>query len=629
VNIYIFDTGIQTSHPEFGGRANSAWTVDPNSPAAVPCQWHGTHVAGTAAGTIVGVAKAAKIWSVRITKDCLLDATGDAMIAALTWVRQYGERPAVVNLSFGDGPTNEILDGEVQRVVAAGIPVVLAAGNLNRQACLFSPARVPEAITVAASTIGDGRWSASNWGGCVDLYAPGSGIYSATLSNGYLTASGTSMAAPHVAGGVAIYMANHPTASMNDVINNITGWASPRISSITQPGTTDALLYVGSNFPGGDDTQPPVAVPLVSCPNNYTCTLNGAGSTDNAGIKSYQWSVNSGAPLTGMNTTYTVPATGTYTFALTVEDFNGNTAQATVTKSIGPLGEDAAPPVPVAGVTCPSLSCTMSGAGSTDDGGIKTYTWTVKNAAGTQIGSPIVGSTASFTAPSVGSYTFTLTVLDYFTRTGQTSVVRAVTPNGEDTQSPVAVPSVTCPSLTCNMSGNASTDDGGIQSYAWTITPGGNTRSTSVATYTAPGQGYYTFTLTVTDYFGRTGQASVTKTLTPSGTDQSPVAAMGSISAFTSPDPTKPWIIHRFVSGDAATGSTDDIGITSYNWKLCPDATPTTCVNHSGAQWVLDPSDQYLPFSMTLTVADLAGHTGVDSQHFTWMSWPHIEPPPP
>jgi hypothetical protein len=321
-----------------------------------------------------------------------------------------------------------------------------------------------------------------------------------------------------------------------------------------------------------------------------------------------------------MSTTYTVPATGTYTFTLTVQDFNGNLGQATVTKSIGPLGEDVTAPTPVAGVTCPSLNCTMTGAGSTDDGGIKTYTWTVKNAAGTQIGSPIVGSTASFTAPSLGQYTFTLTVVDWFTRTAQTSVTRAVTPNGEDTQPPVAVPSVTCPNFTCNMSGNASSDDGGIQSYAWTITPGGATRPTSIASYTAPAQGYYTFTLTVTDYFGRVAQASVVKGVTANGVDNVPQAVITSENYGTN-------FGGRTLSGNSLS-STDDIAIASWSWKLCPDATPTSCLSGSTASWTVSPVDQYLPATLTVTVRDGANQVGTASRHFTNNDWPWIEPPP-
>lgn len=213
VDAYVVDTGILTSHPDFGGRAVHGRDLVSNDNDATDCNGHGTHVAGTIGGTKYGVAKNATLIGVRVL-DCNGSGSTAGVIAGLDWVVQHHQTgdPAVANMSLG-GAASSTLDAAVRRVIADGVTMAVAAGNENTDSCTKSPARTAEALTVAASTSTDARASFSNRGTCVDLFAPGVDITSAWLNNGVNTISGTSMASPHVAGVAAQYLATHPGAS--------------------------------------------------------------------------------------------------------------------------------------------------------------------------------------------------------------------------------------------------------------------------------------------------------------------------------------------------------------------------------------------------------------------------------
>lgn len=215
VTIYILDTGIRLSHSEFEGRAVSGYDYIDNDPDASDCQGHGTHVAGTAGGRIYGVAKGATLVSVRVL-DCAGSGYYSGIIAGLDWVSAHHKpgAPAVANMSLG-GPASSALDQAVKNSIADGVSYTVAAGNSSTNACKFSPARVPAALTTAASTSIDKKASFSNYGKCVDWYAPGAAITSATAGSDTSTGTwnGTSMAAPHSAGVAAQYLQGNPTAS--------------------------------------------------------------------------------------------------------------------------------------------------------------------------------------------------------------------------------------------------------------------------------------------------------------------------------------------------------------------------------------------------------------------------------
>jgi subtilisin family serine protease len=214
VTAYIIDTGIRFGHSEFGGRAVSGFdSVDGGS--ADDCNGHGTHVAGTVGGTTYGVAKGVNLVAVRVL-GCNGSGTTSGVIAGVDWVTGHhaGGQPAVANMSLG-GSRSNALDNAVRNSIADGVSYAIAAGNSNRNACHFSPARVSEAMTIGATDQSDRRASFSNVGDCVDWFAPGVSITSAwsTSNTATNTISGTSMATPHTAGVAALYLQGSPTAS--------------------------------------------------------------------------------------------------------------------------------------------------------------------------------------------------------------------------------------------------------------------------------------------------------------------------------------------------------------------------------------------------------------------------------
>lgn len=275
VTAYIIDTGIRFSHSEFGGRAVSGYdAVDGGS--ADDCNGHGTHVAGTVGGTVYGVAKAVRLVAVRVL-NCQGSGTNSGVIAGVDWVtsNHAAGAPAVANMSLGGG-ANSSLDTAVNNSINDGVSYAVAAGNDNANACNYSPARVGAAITVGSTTSSDARSSFSNYGSCLDIFAPGSSITSAwyTSDTATNTISGTSMATPHVAGVAALYLQNNTSASPSTVRNAIVNSATQGVVSNAGSGSPNLLLY--SLF---DGSSPP---PPSGCglPEKYSGSLSGSGDYD-------------------------------------------------------------------------------------------------------------------------------------------------------------------------------------------------------------------------------------------------------------------------------------------------------------------------------------------------------------
>ncbi|MGP4000179.1 S8 family peptidase [Streptomyces sp. 8N706] len=245
VKAYVIDTGVRTSHQDFGGRATSGWDFIGNDATAQDGHGHGTHVAATIAGASHGVAKEAGIVAVRVLG---ADGSGTTaqVIAGIDWVTKHAQKPAVANMSLG-GPANPQLDAAVRNAVAAGVTFTVAAGNDGLPADLASPARVSEAITVGASDINDNKASFSNWGSRLDLFAPGVDITSAwnTSDTASKTLSGTSMAAPHTAGAAALYLGDHPAATPGAVAKGLVAKAAP--DKIQSPGLLSPNLLLQVN----------------------------------------------------------------------------------------------------------------------------------------------------------------------------------------------------------------------------------------------------------------------------------------------------------------------------------------------------------------------------------------------
>ncbi|MFJ8941055.1 S8 family peptidase [Streptomyces sp. NPDC102365] len=244
VTAYVIDTGVRVTHQDFDGRASSGWDFVDDDTVAQDGQGHGTHVAGTIAGTTYGVAKQARVVAVRV-----LDDTGTGtlsqVIAGIDWVTTHAVKPAVANMSLG-GPPDPQLDAAVRNSIASGVTYTVAAGNDDGPASLVSPARVEEAVTVGASDRQDARAYFSNWGARLDLFAPGVDITSAshTGDSGTATFSGTSMASPHAAGAVALYLADHPSATPAEVGEALVDGAATGELSDVGPASPDKLLQV-------------------------------------------------------------------------------------------------------------------------------------------------------------------------------------------------------------------------------------------------------------------------------------------------------------------------------------------------------------------------------------------------
>jgi serine protease len=249
VHAYILDSGIYTGHVDFEGRIGKGISTVTGLPQTIEdCHGHGTHVAGTLGGSHWGVAKGVTLHPVRVLNCSNLGLNSD-LIAGLEWVAAKHVKPAVANLSLqGYSWSTDIA---VDALIDAGVVVVAAAGNFSSDACNSAPGRVPNAITVASTTSTDARSSFSNFGTCVDLFAPGSGVPSAWIGwpKAWTLLSGTSMATPHVAGAAALHLSTHPDATPAQVAAALIANATPDRVIDAGPGSPNRLLYIPSGGP--------------------------------------------------------------------------------------------------------------------------------------------------------------------------------------------------------------------------------------------------------------------------------------------------------------------------------------------------------------------------------------------
>ncbi|WP_034591721.1 S8 family peptidase [Hamadaea tsunoensis] len=340
VTVYVTDTGLNASHQEFTGRVKQGVDIVDGDNNPADCHGHGTHVAGTAVGTTYGIAKKASLVSVRVL-DCQGTGTNDDLIAGFDWVRTNGVKPAVVNYSIGcTSPcTSQAMDTAVTNLINSGILVVMAAGNAGDNACSYSPQSVAAAMTVGNSNSSDARNSTSNYGTCLDLFAPGTSIVSASYSSntGSATMTGTSMASPHVTGAAAVYLGQNPNATPAQVRDALVNNATTGKITSAGTGSPNRLLYTG--FMNGG-TQP--GNPSVTNPGNQNTGVGQSADLQmqaSGGTTPYTWTA-SGLPaglsissstgrITGSPTT-----AGTSNVTVTVTDAASKTGTATFTWTV-------------------------------------------------------------------------------------------------------------------------------------------------------------------------------------------------------------------------------------------------------------------------------------------------------
>jgi aqualysin 1 len=265
VTAFIIDTGIRADHVEFTGRVFEGYTAIADGRGTDDCNGHGTHVSGTVGGTTWGVAKQVSLRPVRVL-DCRGSGTWSGVIAGIDWVANNAAlRPAVANMSLGGGKSTSV-NSAVAGAVSKGVTMVVAAGNSSADACNYSPSSEPSALTIGATTNSDARASYSNYGSCVDIFAPGSSITSAwnTSNSATNTISGTSMASPHVTGVAALATEANPGASPAAVGSFVIATASlNRIGSVGT-GSPNLLLYSMGSGTAAEPAQPTIAIKDVT-----------------------------------------------------------------------------------------------------------------------------------------------------------------------------------------------------------------------------------------------------------------------------------------------------------------------------------------------------------------------------
>ncbi len=427
VTAYIIDTGIRFDHLEFGGRAFTGFDAVTTGGTAADCNGHGTHVAGTVGGTTYGIAKNVRLVAVRVL-GCTGSGTTAGVIAGIDWVtgNHAAGAPAAANMSLGGGASTA-LDNAVINSINDGVTYGVAAGNSNADACLSSPARAGPALTVGSTTIADARSSFSNFGTCVDIFAPGSSITSAwhtgpTATN---TISGTSMATPHLVGAAVLYLQTNTAATPAQVESALESNATS--GKVTSAGTGSPNLLLYTAFISAGPPPPPPAAPSGLTAATVDQQRIDLAWTDNSANESgfeLQRStdgfttffvINLGANVTSFSNTGLAAST-IYGYRVLAKNAGGSSVfsnTATATTSAAPPD---APPVARYTWSCTGSrngrTCSFNATSSTDDKGITSYAWAFGD------GTTGSGVTVSHKFGPGGPFNVALTVKDAANQSG-------------------------------------------------------------------------------------------------------------------------------------------------------------------------------------------------------------------
>lgn len=534
VTAYVIDTGIHTTHSEFGGRAR--WGTNTLDSQDEDCHGHGTHVAGTVGGKTYGVAKDVKLVGIKVL-NCKGRGANSAVVKGIEWaVSDRGNKPAVANLSLVTGASSAV-DDATRNAIKKGLVMVVASGNKNRDACNASPARTKEAITVNASDKADKRSTFSNYGKCTDIFAPGTSITSAWKDSDTATRtiSGTSMAAPHVAGGVALLLEANTSAKPQQIAdilykNAITG-------KITNPGagSTNRLLFTAAKD-GGDGGQN--KAPKASFTYNrkgLRVSLKDQSTDPDGRITKWNWDFGNGKTSNKQNPTVSYRAKGTYKIQLTVTDNGGKTNKTSqsinVSKGDGGGDDGGKNKAPVANFSFDGdgLKMKFFDKSTDSDGKIAKWAWDFGNGYDDEIANPEL----NYRGP--GTFNIKLTVTDDKGATASKTRKIKIKTSGKpeeiggtpDNQAPISKFSYSQNNLSVQFSDESSDPDGKVTKWAWDFGDGKSSTDKSPA-HTYKKAGTYTVKLIVTDNKGAKNSSQQTiKVGKADPNNKAPVADFG------------------------------------------------------------------------------------------------------
>lgn len=551
VDVYIVDSGIRADHSEFTGRIASGWSRITDGTGVTDCNGHGTHVAGTAAGAKYGVAKSATIIPVRVFGCSGSGYTSD-VIAGLDWVASHHQagKPAVVNLSLG-GTASASLDTAMNAIINEGVTATVAAGNSATDACTASPARVPAAITVASSDRTDGQSSFSSFGSCVDMYAPGSSVLSAwyTGTTATATSSGTSMAAPHVAGAAAVLLSRNPALTPAQVSTELNNTATTGVIKNATAGTPNRLLFLNqttTTTTPAPVTQPTAPAPKApNAPTSVTATAKTGGASlswtkgsDNGTVLTKQTihvyegttkiqSLDLGGEYTSANLNG-FPGGKTYTYTLTATNSAGTSPESAKSNAITTPVTVKAPSAPTAVKATAATGAAIVSWTKGNDGGSPLTSQVITVYSGTTVVKTVTVP-ASTTSSSIAGlyngtyYTFSVKAVNSIGISPESAKSAAITPIAKAPSSAVSV-KATANDNSANVSWTRGSENGApltsqvITVYSGitkigTVTIGGQYNSVKVTGLT---QGRnYTFTVKEVNKMGTSPETAKSNIVTP------------------------------------------------------------------------------------------------------------------